>query len=94
MRIYTLDEIINTEHIGDERYVRYEEIERLKKRIDNKVEIQILEANRDHAEIERLREAIKDIYAYAQSAPEDEMDTLNNAIDNIIKITDPILRAW
>ena len=30
MKIYTLNEILNTEHIGDERYVRYEEIERLR----------------------------------------------------------------
>ena len=36
-----------------------EEIERLKKVVDNKVEIQILEAERDHEEIEGLRECIK-----------------------------------
>ena len=30
MKIYTLDEILKTGHIGDEKYVRYEEIERLK----------------------------------------------------------------
>ncbi len=30
MKIYTLDEILKTGHTGDEKYVRYEEIERLK----------------------------------------------------------------
>ena len=30
MRIYTLNEILNTEHIGDERYVRYEVMERVR----------------------------------------------------------------
>ena len=31
MKIYTLGEILKTGHIGDEKYVRYEEIERLRK---------------------------------------------------------------
>ena len=30
MKIYTLHEILITEHLGDEKYVRYEEIERLR----------------------------------------------------------------
>ncbi len=30
MKIYTLNEILRIEHLGGERYVRYEEIERLK----------------------------------------------------------------
>ena len=40
MKIYTLDDILKTEHLGDEKYVRVEEIERLEKekeeyRVDN-----------------------------------------------------------
>ena len=31
MKIYTLNEILKTGHIGDEKYVRYEEIEQLGK---------------------------------------------------------------
>ncbi len=31
MKIYTLDDILKTEHLGDERYVRIEDTERLKK---------------------------------------------------------------
>ncbi len=31
------------------------EVERLKRRVENKTEIQILEADRDHEEIERLK---------------------------------------
>ncbi len=29
MKIYTLDDILKTEHLGNEKYVRVEEIERL-----------------------------------------------------------------
>lgn len=35
MKIYTLNEILNTEHLGDERYVRVEEIERLSRENEN-----------------------------------------------------------
>ena len=40
MKIWTLDDILKTEHFGDEEYVRVEELEQLKKekeeyRIDN-----------------------------------------------------------
>ena len=40
MKIWTLDDILKTEHLGDEEYVRVEELEQLKKekeeyRIDN-----------------------------------------------------------
>ena len=31
MKIYTLGDILKTEHLGDEKYVRVEEIERLKR---------------------------------------------------------------
>ncbi len=31
MKIYTLNDILKTEHLGHERYIRIEEIERLKK---------------------------------------------------------------
>ncbi len=34
MKIYTLHEILLTAHIGDEKYVRYEEIERLGAALD------------------------------------------------------------
>ena len=40
-------------------YKLKKEIKRLKRVIDNKVEIQILEAERDHEEIERLRKELK-----------------------------------
>ena len=35
MKIYTLGDILKTEHLGDEKYVRVEEVERLKKEIQN-----------------------------------------------------------
>ncbi len=31
MKIYTVGDILKTEHLGDEKYVRVEEVERLKK---------------------------------------------------------------
>ena len=31
MKIYTLGDILKTEHLGDEKYVRVEEVERLEK---------------------------------------------------------------
>ena len=34
MKIYTLGDILKTEHLGDEKYVRVEEIERLKKALE------------------------------------------------------------
>lgn len=45
------------------------EIERLKKEVDRKVEIAVLEANRDHEEIHQLR---KVLMFYAQGLTEED----------------------
>jgi hypothetical protein len=34
MKIYTLDDILKTEHLGDEKYVRFEEIEGMRKALE------------------------------------------------------------
>ncbi len=39
MKIYTLGDILKTEHLGDEKYVRVDEIERLKEAFNTLYEI-------------------------------------------------------
>ena len=64
MKIYTLYEILKTEHIGDEKYVRYEEIERLKEEVEREKQFKskILEQSLNKSEeIGRLKGVLRNI---------------------------------
>lgn len=78
MKIWTLDEILNTEHLGDEKYVRLEELERVKLKVENEISENnrlvidqrraIKELNEANVEIERLGKLIKKSYCEGWSA--------------------------